>query len=315
MSRIYLTESQKQHLRHVISETDHRISRSTLRLTQTNTHYLPILTDYTILPVDVINIIYSYSHTIIHLDIEYNIFESESEQIMSNLRVKNDIFDFVFHNNVSAIDNTCNIYVNNIKNDIFYTYGYGNMEQSMDMEDDMIEKGMNQDEIVDVFESESRYGEDRDPLDIEEIIEKSNIDYRKYIKSLKSTKQPKMMYEFTYSLGEFSNRCDEYNDNKLNYIIMNDFFNLYMSQYYDLDNYLHMNTTPVCKYRKNNIFYYKISTYDYNYDSDSDNDTNSDNDNLIILLRPQNHKKLKHIIVICKIIQKALLSIFNEMIS
>ncbi len=98
---------------------------------------------------------------------------------------------------------------------------------------------------------------------------------------------------------EFSHRISGVYRNDViyafNHININNFFNSYMEKYYNKYNYLSTTPKSQVSYHKNNIFSCQLSLETYN------------NEKLLMFIQPNNHKILKRIIIIIKIIQQALL--------
>lgn len=122
--------------------------------------------------------------------------------------------------------------------------------------------------------------------------------------SLKETKKNKWIYDYTIlsPINNFSPYITKQNKSNINYIDISHFFNNYIQRYYGKIKYFkkYYEKCIIKKINGNNIFVYKLKLCFGGHK--------------IALIYPLDHKKLKNIIVIMKVIQIQLTNIMNEII-
>ncbi len=125
MSRIILPKNQREILDNIISNAqEEEIISDNIYLIQKKSNHKIILTNATTLPTDIINIIYSYTHDIIDLDIQHKIIyhiPNKYIELYLNIKQKNicDLIIYVEINNNNVI---CETYTRNMKHNIIYEH-------------------------------------------------------------------------------------------------------------------------------------------------------------------------------------------------
>lgn len=310
MTHLYLNKEQKQVLKNIIFNLSNIPQISCGKIFLTKRKHTKVININ--LPKDIIKIICDYDQQFIHLKISSLIHYCSADSIVFLIQFKlNNVFDFVFkfrhHINLSS-----KLVVCNIMNDVFNFYSY-----NADSSDEFDRKSLTADNSL-LLSVSKQLINISNHYDIYTLLKQHNPihEYKQIFDSIKlddgtdfhvlnnlSLEKPtkkKWIYYVVPALNSL--KIHYFADvicNDLDYVDISVFFNCYMTKHYHKPNYLHANTQDTtCSFKHNDIFVNKSNI--------------KQNVCKLTLIRPTNHKKLRNIITITKVIQLELEKIINE---
>lgn len=315
MSHIFLPKDQKKVLKAIIFNLIN-IKQSDGHIFLTKRKHTKTIFTPTFIPKDVVKIICDYDEEVIKLSIfsiiQYCKYKDNALSFLVRVKLEHSIdviFDIRYCSPISSA-----LYIYNVMTNIFNFYCYNTTDDN-----ELLRKRCSADDTLlttisrqlthineqkNMFITLKNYNLlDKYENILNNIKHDDGVDYNiSNNLSLTENKKNKWIYDYNtlnpinnyHTYGFYGNITKN-----IDYIDISHFFNKYIQQYYGKLKYFNKHSIN-CIVKNNNIFVHKL-------------DLGKDIFKLA-LIYPLNHKKLKNIIVIMKVIQFQLINIMNEIV-